>query len=214
VNIGEIYKEFGTPPNLCEHMLRVCGIVSFIESHWKGLQQVNWDLAKKAALLHDLGNVVRFDLDKHPEFLGNEQKNVKHWKEVQIKVIEKYGTDDHEATKHMLGEINASEELIEIILNKSFGNSITTMNSNNWPLKILSYADLRTLPQGIGTLDERLHDIRERMPKYSERPDFEDLVAASKENERQIQENIDMSLGEIKDTVVTIDVSKFSYLEF
>lgn len=130
MKINEVYKKFGTPPNLKEHMIRVCGIVSLLENNWKG-EQVDWILTKKIALLHDLGNVVRFDLDSYSEFLGNEQKNVEKWKVIQDEVIKKYGTDDHEATQKMLNEIGLEQDAIETILNKSFGNVIFTMKSNN-----------------------------------------------------------------------------------
>ncbi len=201
-----VYKEFGIPPNLQEHMARVYGIVCFLENHWKG-DQIDWNLVKKVALLHDMGNVVRFDFDNHPEFLGDEQKNIEHWKQIQKEVIAKYGTDDHEATKQMLQQIGIDQDSINIILEKSFGNVITTSTSDNWPLKILLYADLRTLPQGAGTLEERIQDIRGRMPKYVARPDFEDLVAAARNIETQIQQNTSVSVSEILNEVIAPHVT-------
>ncbi len=118
-------------------------------------------------------------MDKYPEFLGNEQKNIDYWKRIQRKIIEKYGTDDHDATKLILEELNLDNKLIDIILRKSFGNSVEIAKSENWPLKLLYYADLRTLPNGIGTLEERIGDVGARMPKYTSRPDFDDLCEAS-----------------------------------
>jgi len=47
-----------------------------------------------------------------------------------------------------------------------------------------------------------MEDVRARMPKYTERPDFEDLVEAAKEIERQIQENLDIDVSEISDESV------------
>jgi len=204
MQIREIYKKFYIPPNLEEHMFRVCEIVSFIEIHWTG-EEVDWNLAKKLALLHDLANVVKFDLDKHPEFLEDEQQNVEYWKGIQRQIVEKYGDNDDEATKKMLLEIGIDQEVIEIIWNKRFGNSVATKDSNNWPLKIMYYADLRTLPLGIGTLEERIADVRERMPKYTIRPDFEDLVSACREIEIQIQQNMNISVSEINNNSVKVD---------
>ena len=59
MKISEVYKKFNIPPNLQEHMLKVCSIVSFIEKHWTR-EEVNWGLAKKVALLHDIGNINIF----------------------------------------------------------------------------------------------------------------------------------------------------------
>ncbi|MCL5004133.1 MAG: hypothetical protein M1352_02590 [Patescibacteria group bacterium] len=204
MKISEIYEEYGITPNLQDHMLRVCGIVEFFQKHWRGKEIIDWNFTKKMALLHDLGNTVKFDLDKHPEFLGEEESNVQHWKKVQGKIVKRYGSDDHEATKQMLLEIGVEDEMIKAILQKSFGSSIETKNSNNWPLKILYYADLRTLPFGIGTLEERINDVKDRMPKYSGRPDFENLVRACRKIEEQLQRNINIHVSEINDNTVTI----------
>lgn len=207
-NYKEIYQEFGIPPSLQEHMLRVWGIVSFIERHWTNKEIViDWDTVKKAALLHDLGNIVRFDFVNHSGFLGPEQVNVDHWREVQKQVIEKYGEDDHKATEKMLQEIGVEQTIIDIIGNKSFGNSISIKDSTDWLSKILAYADFRTLPTGIGTLEERIADIKTRMPKYTNRPDFEDLVAACKEIEAQISANLDAPLANINEETIANIIS-------
>jgi hypothetical protein len=205
MTIKDIYQKFGIPPNLQEHMMRVCGIIIFIKNHWKSDIQVDWNLAREIALLHDLGNVVKFDLDKHPEFLGKEQSNINYWKKMQVEVVSKYGSDDHEATKKMLEEIDIDRQAIGIILNKSFGHSVETKNSDNWILKILYYADLRTLPFGVGSLEERIADVKNRMPKYTARPDFDDLVSACRDIENQLQQKINVAVSGINDESTKFD---------
>lgn len=205
MTIEAIYERFGISPNLQEHMLRVSAVVTFLFKHWIGTDAVDWKMAKKVALLHDLGNIVKFDFVNHPEFLGDEQKNIVHWQAKQQEVIAKYGSDDHEVTKAMLSELNVDQKMTEIILNKSFANSVATKDSSNWELKILYYADLLVLPFGIGTLEARLDDVRDRMPKYTSRPDFPDLVAACVEIEKQIAANLNVSVSEINDANVAID---------
>lgn len=204
MTIGEVYQKFGIPPNLQEHMLRVWAVVDFLEKHWLG-EKVDWEMTKKAALLHDLGNMVKFDFDKHPEFLGEEQKNIDFWRKAKEDLVAKYGADDHEATRKMLQDIGIDELLTETILSKSFGRSVATVESDNWPLKILYYADLLTLPSGIGTLEDRMADVRNRMPKYTQRPDFEDLVAACRQIESQIQANLTVPVSEITNETIKID---------
>jgi hypothetical protein len=205
MTISEVYSKFRIPPNLQEHMLRVCSIVEFISQHLNNKVTIDWKLVREITLLHDLGNIVKFDFEKHPEFLGKEEENVEYWKQTQKQIISQYGSNDHDVTKKMLEEVNLNKESIEIILNKSFGNSVSVSNSKSWPLKILYYADLRTLPFGVGNLEERINDIKSRMPQYTSRPDFEDLVSACKNVEKQIQENIDISVNEINDANVSID---------
>lgn len=74
MTIKEIYKMFRVPPNLQEHMIRVAKVARFIFDHWVG-PKLDWQKLEKICLLHDLGNVVKFDLDRYPEFLGRERES-------------------------------------------------------------------------------------------------------------------------------------------
>jgi hypothetical protein len=194
--ITDIYLKYNIPPNLQEHMKRVFGFVCFLEKHWVG-KYIDWEMVKKLALVHDLGNIVKFDFDKFPDLLGDEKVNVKHWKEIQKQTIEKYGSDDHEATIKMLHDIGFTDKECLILSAKSFGNSINVAKLNNWPLKILYYADLRVLPSGVGTLEERIKDIKTRMPKYSTRPDFDELLKSCRNVESQIQKGLSVFVNKI-----------------
>jgi len=196
MKISEIYKKYNIPPNLIDHMFTVARVALFISDHWVG-SKLDRNRLLKIALLHDLGNIVKFDFDKHPEFLGKEIQNIAFWKGKQKEIIAKYGRDDHKATTEMLKQIGLSEEDIDIASSKSFGNSVATKESKNWTLKILLYSDLRVLPFGVGTLEERFQDMMSRMPQYNKRPDIEDLFQACREIEKQIQNNVNVSLATI-----------------
>ena len=197
MNINEIYQQFSIPQNLQEHMFRVFGVVSVIENNWTG-EKLDWGILKKLTLLHDLGNIVKFNLKEDEMYL----------KETQKAIIKKYGSDDHIATGKMVSELGFDSEAVKIIQSKSFGNSVEITNSNNYLLKILYYADMRVLPTGVGTLEDRLSDIRNRMPKYTTRPDFEDLINACREVEKQLQEKVSIPLVNINDDLVNIHLSK------
>jgi len=201
MTIKDIYHQFGVPPNLQEHMLRVTQVALFICNHWTGpaLNQTN---LLQIALLHDLGNVVKFDFDKHPEFLGDEIINLDFWRNEQQKIIAQYGPDDHQATQKMLEEIGAPSLVTQTILAKGFGNSIATKDSTSWELKILHYADLRVMPTGVSTLQARLDEVLNRLDKYKNRPDLPDLVQACKDIERQIQENLSVNISQITDAAI------------
>ncbi|MFC1790070.1 HD domain-containing protein [Patescibacteria group bacterium] len=210
MKIKDIYQRLGIIPDLVEHMLTVTKVVLFIKRHWRG-PEIDWKRLVKTALLHDVGNIVKFDFDKYPQFLGKEQKRILHWKKTQAQTIAKYGTDDHEATKKMLKELKLDQEMIKVILEKSFGNSVQVAKGNNWYAKILHYADGRVMPHGVVTLEERFQDVRERRPKYTNRPDFEDLLTASREIESQIQAQLDMPISAINKK--TIGAIKKDFLE-
>jgi hypothetical protein len=197
MNIEKIYEKYSVSSNLRDHMKRVAGVTAAIKAHWKG-STLDWEIIEKSALFHDIGNVVKFDLDNYPDLLGDDKKDIDCWKNVQKKMIKKYGSDDHKATKKMLSEIGISKEIIDLILRKSFGNAVKIAASDDWKLKILFYSDLRVLPSGLGTLSDRFNDIGRRMPKYTNRPDFEELLKACRNLEKQIQMHIDIPVAEIK----------------
>ena len=198
MNLEEVYNYLGTPSGLREHMLTVAGLALLIKECWNG-EVIDWTAVITAALIHDVGNVIKFDLVNCPELLGSELPRLEYWRIEQKRLIEKYGSDDHDATDKMLQELNVSESVRAMIRAKSFGNAKETASSGDWLVKILLYCDLRVLPGGVGTLDERVDEIKGRLVKYSRRPDFLDLVAACKFIEQQIQ----MSMTESLHTVIT-----------
>lgn len=185
----DIYQKFGIPENLQKHMLRVTRVGILITEGWKG--EINKDLIIKAGLVHDLANMVKFKLDTVSELI-----------EKQKEVITKYGSDDHTATEKMLREIGVSEEIIEVVQNKSFGNAIKVVSGDNWPLKILFYSDMRVIPTGVVDLETRLNDVVTRLEKYKNNPDKDKLIESAREIEKQIQEKTITELNEISDEEV------------
>jgi 5'-deoxynucleotidase YfbR-like HD superfamily hydrolase len=212
MKISEIYEKFNIPPNLQEHMIRVARVANFILDHWKG-EQLDRNKIIKVVLLHDLGNVVKFDLDKYPEFLGNEKPRLEYWKKIQKKTIEKYGPDDHTATSKMLKEIGVNEEIIDTISQKSFGNAIETEKSNNRTLKILVYSDFRAGPFGLMPLKERLKEALPRLEKYKYLPHLDKLIQSAEAIEKQIQANLDINVSEITEDRIKTNVEKYLEIE-
>lgn len=196
MKIFEIYEKFKIPLNLQEHMFRVARLCLYINDHWTG-KALNNDLIVKGALLHDLGNIVKFNLEKHPKLLDKDHPNIEYWKNVQKKTIKKYGPDDHKVTRKMLEEINISKKLKDIISTKRFGNSPKTEKSKDWELKILYYADLRSGPFGILPLKERLDEALPRLEKYKNLANLNNFIKACEDIEKQIQVNLDIKVSEI-----------------
>lgn len=159
--IKNIYTKFGISQNLALHMMIVASIAFYIGNHWIG-PKLDWEKVKKTSLLHDIGNLVKSDLDENQKFLGGEINRLSYWKDLQRKAFEKYGTADHEATRKMLNELIVDPDIVDVILNKSFDNSIHTANSQDWYPKVLHYSDLRVLPRGVASLEARLQDLYKR----------------------------------------------------
>ncbi len=192
-------------------MYTVARVVCSIRDHWVG-DKIDWSFVIKAALLHDIGNIVKFNFEAHPEFLGSEASNVNYWKEVQKRIVKKYGADDHIASGNMLKEIGVTGNLLDVIQDKSFSNAVSVSLDDDWYSKILLYADMRVMPHGIVTLEERLSDVRSRMPQYTKRPDFEDLLSAARNIENQLIRSLDRSINEIDWGNVAETEKEFSIL--
>ena len=207
MKVKDIYKQYSITPNLQEHMLRVTKVVLFIIDHWQG-RKIDKELIKKAALLHDLGNIVKFDLKRYPEYLGEELKRRDFWVEKQKEMIKKYGKDDHQACLKILREIGVDAKIIKIISDKSFKYSLKTKKSDNWELKILFYSDLRVGPKGILTMKQRFREVVPRLKMYRESDHFGDLIKACYQIEKQIQDNLDVDVSDITDKSIKRDDSE------
>lgn len=205
MTIAEIYTKLKNPPNLQEHMLQVAKVALFIFEHWKG-SEINKSSLITAALLHDVGNIVKFDIEKYPHFLGTEQKRADYWMRLQKEVIEKYGTDDHKVTEQMLTELGVNPEIIKTILEMSYWNVLEISKSDNWILKILLYADLRVSPQGVIPIRQRLDDLYTRLEKYKNRMDLYELGL---EIEKQIQQHLTTGVSNITDETIAVDEKPF-----
>ncbi len=208
----EIYTRYDVPQNLQLHMLRVAGLAEELKAHWKGIA-IDWQVVTRAALLHDLANVVKFDLVKFPHLLGEQEfKRVDYWRNKQRELIAIYGEDEHAAADKMLGELRVSERVRHVIDSKTFGKAKELNVSSDMEAKILLYCDSRIMPDGLATLQARLEDVRVRLPKYSSRPDFPELVEASKQIEQTILANLDAHV-ETFVTKSTIDQHTKALLE-
>ena len=134
MTISEIYIKLGIPPNLQQHMLRVTSVSLFIANNWKE-SEFNIEILKTMLLLHDIGNIVRFDFEKHPEFLGDEVKRVDFWKKCQKENIVKYGSGDHKATASMLNELGISEEIKQKIYQRLVSKGRAVFRPKSWSLR-------------------------------------------------------------------------------
>jgi len=179
-------------------MLWVAEVALFIKNHWHG-DEVNWSETIKATLLHDLGNIVKFDFTNYSHFLGSEIDNINYWKKVQKAFIKKYGMDDHTACNKILNELKIDSSIIEIIDKKSFGNSVHISKSNKWEPKLLLYSDIRISPNGIVTMAKRLAEVTKRIGKYKNSPDLPNLINACEEIEKQIEKQTNIKISKIKE---------------
>lgn len=162
-NIIEIYKEYKITPFLMKHQMRVAAVAMEI------CESLNIEIEEesivKACLLHDMGNVIKFNLALFPE--ENEPEGIEYWQKVKDEYIEKYGKSEHKATTLIGEELGVSQRILELINSvDSSAVEILAMN-DDFNKKICMYADGRVTPHGVVSIEERSREAKER---YKDHP--------------------------------------------
>lgn len=142
------------------------------------------------ALLHDMGNIVKFKDFISPHMKMGED----YWRKVQKKFIEKYGDDDHHATIKIIKEMSLiNEQPILDLINNTYYQ--TTIKNGYYSLeaRVCDYADMCVAPQGIIGFDKRIEDLTKRYKLTNS--DFSTKVR--KKNALEIGKNVKIDLTKI-----------------
>jgi hypothetical protein len=213
-HLSEIYSRFRIPPNLQMHMINAAGVASIIADHWKGTQKMIRDDMIAAVLLHDLGNIVKFDLKSHERIrlLGREAERVDFWRRVQSEVTAKYGHDDHQVTLKMAVELGLSKRVMELIdgLGRFSDGKLDVARDSDFELKICSYSDCRVGPYGVMSLDQRFRDLMERYANSPKAVVFEGLSRMIAELQTQVTGDISLAANKIDDQSISSYVTAFA----
>jgi hypothetical protein len=167
MTIRTVYQRYRIMPNLQVHQLRVAAVAQFIINHLKPVfaSEVDAKSVITACLLHDMGNIIKFDLTVFPEFL--EPQGLNYWQGVQQEYLDLYGPNEHHASMAIAREIGASEEVITLIDSIGFSKTRENMESGSLNRMLGEYADDRVTPHGVVGLEERIEDLERRYgPKY------------------------------------------------
>ncbi|MFZ1721377.1 MAG: HD domain-containing protein [Microgenomates group bacterium] len=166
MNISAIYAKYSIPQNLQTHMLRVAALGSLICDELNP-ELVDKDLVVKTLLLHDMGNILKFDFERLDLFEDEDKKNVEKYKKAQQDFKSKYGSDPDVATLMIIGEVTNDTRVGTLCKEAHWLNLQKYLNTNRWNEKICTYCDMRTGPFGLLSLTERIHDLKIRRPKES-----------------------------------------------
>lgn len=200
IPIQKIYDDYRIPSQLRAHMFRVASVGVLIARAYQ-LPDDDVDEIRSALLLHDMGNIIKFNLEHFPQFL--EPQGLAFWQEVQRDYCERYGADEHRAHVVIARELGASLRVCKLIDMIEFKNVCLHCDHDNLPAKICMYADLRVGPFGVISLDERLEDGRKR---YGLTAGLErwDLVECVKVLETQIFQDIGLDAESINDKEIAL----------
>src|SRR5205823_967909 len=116
MNILEIYKKYQIMPQLAEHQLRVAAVASLICENFQG--DIDMQNIVTACLLHDMGNIVKFNFDtetlkKLHGVVSPEQ--AKQWEQVKQEFLAKYGGGSHNVTMKIVDELGVGERIRELV---------------------------------------------------------------------------------------------------
>ena len=200
--IKDIYQKYQIMPLLQDHQIRAAALGNYILDFWQGKQVPIRDVVTQALLLHDMGNIIKFDLSK-PMYPGEQLDNNIHWKRVQEQYLIKYGTDEHIATYKIAKEVGVSERVIEVIKSSGSSKLKLAIEKDDMYAKICSYADLRCAPYGVVSVNQRFDDIlkryKDRSHTLSDRRKTEEKRKYCLVVEQDLQTSVAIGVNQITD---------------
>ncbi len=204
MTVSEIYARYPVTPNLARHMLRVGAVTRLILDHWTGPELATRTMMK-IALLHDTGNILKFDFEGHPHLLEEEQPNVQRWKALQAEWAARF-PDENAMTYAIAAECGMRPEEIAMMRDLGYGLMDRIAQEERFERKIVKYADMRAAPFGILPLPDRLEEGYKR---YASHPTIaidhtrtELLESAAYDVERQVMAYCTLTPGDITEEVV------------
>ena len=165
----KLWNEFSLPENIRDHILLVTRLSLFLAKKLKkqGIQ-ININLLEKAALLHDLDKMQTVGRD-----------------------IEDHGL----VSSEILLKKGYSKELAELV--RRHRMDIENKPSNSWELKVLRYADARSLGDRIVSIEERFGYVKKRYP-HMRKKKYNYIVPLLKKLEKEICNKINIKPEELK----------------
>lgn len=203
MKILEIYQKYQIMPQLAEHQLRVAAVAGLMLDHLSLVLDKNEILA--ACLLHDMGNIVKFDLRVTEKlFPGDFQdQSLMHWQQVQREFVSRYGNGSHNVTAKIIKELGVSGRIFALVDCVGFEQGRDNAQSPDFGKKICAYSDMRVMPRGVCSLEERMVDLRVRYKNHPEGAgNREQFEQALREIERQIFEHSDIRPEDISEQAI------------
>lgn len=209
MRISEIYSKYNIPIILQNHMYRVAVIGRLVVESLRSRVDLDINIVTKELLLHDMGNILKIPVKGNGLFTEQEQDLLV---KVQEEFAQKYGDEEHTATITIAKELGVSEKVVDILENTGSSKLHITLESNDWYVKVCSYADFRVSPIGVVSVAERFDEVKKR---YAGRKHIlaDEVSTENKKQlalllEKQIQEQSQMSLNEISEKQVLESITE------
>lgn len=210
--IIEIYKEYKIMGNLVQHQMRVSAVAMQICESFEG--EIDKENIVKACLLHDMGNIIKFNLSKFPEW--NNPEGGEYWETIKNEYISKYGNNEHHASLEIAKNIGLSTRIIELIKCVDSSAIENIKMDDDFGKKICIYADNRVSPYGIVSTEERSLEAKERYKDHDHNFDDERREFFMKNIfsiEKQIFSHSKLKPEDINDESIKIYLEKLQNIE-
>jgi len=204
--VKDIYQSYQLPWNLQQHMLRAGALADRIVSGWHGKPIVGNDIVI-ACLLHDLGKVGVFRLDK-PQPVDRDPAEISRLQQLKDELNAKFGTEEHAITMGLCHEAALPEKVIRIINAIDWDDVATLTAANDYEVLIAVYCDMRIGPNSILSVRARLDDLLQRTyDGYLD--DFQQHIKQAEDTEKLLQKSVDFDLTAIDPGQIEAELTKF-----
>lgn len=210
MKILEVYKNYKIMPNLETHQLRVAAVGKIILENLK--KRLNDEVnVISACLLHDMGNIIKFNLKVFPEFLQPE--GFEYWNNIRNQFLERYGDDEHIATERIVKELKISERTFELVSNVGFTRSERVLATKDISKMICLYSDQRVGPKGVLSIQERIEEGNKRYGNKYDDSKSQNSFDALKKIENQIFKYANIRPEDIIDEKVNLVIDELKGFE-
>jgi hypothetical protein len=183
MTVKQIYSEYLLPENLQHHMLRVAGLAQIITTDQNVIL---------ACLFHDIAKPINFDLAKQARF-GMSPADISELAGLQIRLVGKFGPDEHQATVGICREIGLNPQAVKLVDNLEW-KYIPELLQLGDPVPLIPiYCDMRIGPKGILSLSQRIEDLKSRAGEE----DFDSYLKNGLELEHMLQSQVSLDLNTI-----------------
>jgi hypothetical protein len=158
--ITDLYKEYKIIPNLETHQLRVAACAMQICKHLT--VEIDTESVIKACLLHDMANIIKFDLSKTQAMFNFSNEEIEIMAGIKAEFIKKYGTSEHIGSLTIARELGMDEKVVSNIDAIDFNHWDEVDQGESIEEKICVYCDGRVAPYGVVSLSERLEEGSKR----------------------------------------------------
>jgi hypothetical protein len=211
MTILDIYTTYSIPENLQMHMLRVASIGSIICEDLRSKVSIDTDLVVKTLLLHDIGNIIKYDFSRSHLLSPADFARIEEIKATQREFVKKYGESVDLATEKIITEVASDKRVLQLFLESKGEYAEEIIKDDVYDRKICYYCDMRVGPFGVVSIEQRFMDLVDRyaqkgellQQQYNRLKVYEDFC---KTIEEQLQFVATISLQRINDALVNNEI--------